>query len=349
MLGWSFERTLVYRLTHRFRADLIVSSAFVAGGYRAAPASDALVEGLRRIPGVAVVVGNQARDVEYGAGRIALDVYDRDCFTDRRACDWPLDPGALPHALRLVANGQALMASSTFAHQYGVRPGDTVRLSSPNGALALGVAAVTSGQAENAVVLSRDLYRRSWNDSFVYLAHVVLDPGTDPTTAKAAIARELGHRYRLLVRSTAELIEYFAGQARQAFSLFYLMEAITFLLVVIGMGDTLLTGVVERTREFGMMRAIGLHRSGLFGMVMLEGLAIGVLGLLLAAAAGLTLGVFWVDVQFPALLGWTLYLHFPAGFALTAAVLTMLLCLAGSLLPSLRAARLSVPAALRNE
>jgi putative ABC transport system permease protein len=115
------------------------------------------------------------------------------------------------------------------------------------------------------------------------------------------------------------------------------------------MGDTLATGVVERTREFGMLRAVGMRRSRLFEMVMLEGVAIGLLGLFLAAGTGLALGVFWVEVQFPAVLGWKLDLHLPAAFGLTAAGLTLLLCLVGSVLPSLRAARLVIPEALRTE
>jgi ABC-type antimicrobial peptide transport system permease subunit len=84
-------------------------------------------------------------------------------------------------------------------------------------------------------------------------------------------------------------------------------------------------------------------------MVMLEGTGIAVLGLLLAGALGFALGLFWVDVQFPAFLGWNLDLHVPVPSILITAVVTVLLCLAGSFLPSLRAAHLTVPAALRNE
>jgi ABC-type lipoprotein release transport system permease subunit len=59
--------------------------------------------------------------------------------------------------------------------------------------------------------------------------------------------------------------------------------------------------------------------------------------------------MFWVDVQFPLLVGWSLDLHLPQSFAVAAAILTLALCLAGALLPSIRAARVAVPAALRSE
>jgi putative ABC transport system permease protein len=349
MLGRSFERTLVFRLTDRFRTDLVVSSAFVSGGYREAPVKESVVDELRRIPGVAIAVGNQSKDIQYGDGAVVLDSYDRQGLIDPRVFTWRLEPGALPNALEDVASGTAVMLSSAFAHQHGTRPGESVELRSPRGDLSLRVAAVTSGQAENAIVMARDVYRAAWNDDTIYQVHVVLQPGADRSTVEREIAGRLGVAYRLQVRSSHQLVEYLAGQVRQAFSPLYLMQGITFVLVLIAIGDTLAAGVVERIREFGMLRAVGLSRPALFGMVMLEGGVIGLLGLLLAAVSGVALGIFWVEVQFPAILGWELHLHFPTSFALSAAALAMLLCLGGSFLPSLRAARMSVPQALRHE
>ncbi|GIW42371.1 MAG: hypothetical protein KatS3mg076_2948 [Candidatus Binatia bacterium] len=151
------------------------------------------------------------------------------------------------------------------------------------------------------------------------------------------------------MRTRGELVEYFAGQARQAFSLQYVLEVMVLVLVLVGIGDTLASGVVERTRELGMLRAVGMSRRQLFGMVTLEGLAIGSLGVVLAVVAGVGLGVFWVEEQFPRVMGWKLDLHVPWRVVGGIAVVTMALCLLGSLLPALRAARLSVPEALRNE
>jgi ABC-type antimicrobial peptide transport system permease subunit len=75
----------------------------------------------------------------------------------------------------------------------------------------------------------------------------------------------------------------------------------------------------------------------------------GILGLLLAVVAGLLLGSFWVEVQFPAILGWVLDMHFPWGFATAAAAVTLAMCLGAGVLPALRATRLPVVEALRNE
>ena len=65
--------------------------------------------------------------------------------------------------------------------------------------------------------------------------------------------------------------------------------------------------------------------------------------------AGIGLSLFWVYVQFPALLGWNLELNFPAAFIAASAVLAILLCLVGSLGPAVHAARVPVPEALHTE
>src|SRR5262249_47864308 len=125
--------------------------------------------------------------------------------------------------------------------------------------------------------------------------------------------------------------------------------SIALLLVLVGIGDTLAAGVTARTREIGMMRANGLRRSRIVQMVILEAGGIAFLGLTLARAIGGGLSVFWVDVQFPAFLGWALDLHVPLPSALAMAVVTLVLCFTGALLPAIRAARLAIPTALRNE
>jgi putative ABC transport system permease protein len=349
MLGWSFERTLVGVLGRRMMADLVISSPFMSGGYVSAPLAEALLEELGAVPGVALTAGHQLKDVPYAGEEIAVAALDPPALTDRRIGNWPLYRGAAADALARVARGEAVLVTGSYAHRFGTRVKDVIRLESPNGPRAFEVAGITGGLLENAIIMSREVYRSAWNDPLVSWAYVVLDPGADRGRVGGAIRERLGRRYRIRVQSSPELVAYFAGQVREAFSALYLMDAIIFLLVLVGIGDTLAAGVVERTREFGLMRAVGLHRSRLFQLVMLEGTAIGVLGLVLAVGAGLALGVFWVEIQFPAILGWKLELHFPTAFALAAAAVAALLCLVGSLVPSSRAALLSVPAALRYE
>jgi putative ABC transport system permease protein len=249
----------------------------------------------------------------------------------------------------LVAEGKAILVSPSFSLQFGAREGDTIRLSSSSGDVELLIAAITPGQPESAIVLARNVYARHWDDSLVTWVHVATREGVAPGAVAQRIREGLGRKYRLRVLTSAEMIEHFAGQVREAFSLQYVLEVVTLFVVLVGVGDTLAAAVVARRRQFGMMRAVGLHRARLFGMVMLEGLSIGFLGLLLAVGLGLALSTFWVQVQFPALLGWTLEQYFPWPFFIVGGAVTMVVCMIGSLIPSVRAASLSPVAVLRGE
>lgn len=347
-LGWSFEKSIVSVLTDRYAASLVVTSAFVRGGYESAPLSDGVLRELVQVAGVSGVAGEQHRRISYQGSSVVLAAFDSPCFESSTICDWALSR-PIEGALRLVAEGKAVIVSPSFSLQFGAKEGDVVRLSSSSADVDLVIAAITPGQPESAIVLARHVYTRLWDDPLVTWVHVATREGVDPGAVAHYVREKLGPKYRLRVLSSSEMIDHFAGQVREAFSLQHLLEVVTLFLVLVGVGDTLAAAVVARRRQYAMMRAVGLHRARLFSVVMLEGVAIGFLGLLLAVGLGIALSTFWVQVQFPALLGWTLEQYFPLTFFVVSAVVTMTTCVVGALIPSARAASLSPVAVLRGE
>ncbi len=349
MLGWSFERTVVERITGRTQADLTITSAYVAGGYQTAPIPERVRHDVLAISGVAAAAGQQRRDIAYEGGTLTIDGFDSECFRDARLCKWSLEPGGTSDALELVAAGEGALVTTPLARQLHVVPGDTVELPSPSGPQRIRIAAITRSDVASVLVMNRARYIEGWHDPMITWLFVATVDGASVPDVHAAIARRLGKSDRLLIRSRVEFVAYLADQARQAFSLLYIMEAVVFVLVLIGIGDTLASSVLERVRELGMMRAIGLRRVDVIRMIVLEAAAICVLGLGLALVAGSALGVFWVQVQFPLLVGWALDFHVPWLFIVAATALTLVLCVVGAFIPSLRAAYIAVPAALRAE
>src|SRR5262249_2155392 len=223
-------------------AQLVVTSPFEAGGYRSAPMSDAIVADIQRVPGVATAIGEQERDLRYGDQSVLLASADPPCFLDRRVCDWGMSEGSL-EALRSVANGEGVLVSQAFANLHGTRPGDELVLPTARGPQSFRVAAITSSQPQSAVLMSRSLYRRLWNDDLVPWIRVAVAEGNTPEAVAEAIAKGLGQTHRLRILTSAAMVEHFAQQARQAFSVLYLAEAIALLLVLVGIGDTLAAGV----------------------------------------------------------------------------------------------------------
>ena len=122
-----------------------------------------------------------------------------------------------------------------------------------------------------------------------------------------------------------------------------------FVVVLIAVADTLWASIIERTKEFGVLRAIGVERRYLARVVLVESLLLGILGLVIALAAGLGLGALWVEATYPYLIGWVLDLHVPYGPIALVTAVTLAVCVVAAALPALYAARLDPAAALRYE
>jgi putative ABC transport system permease protein len=143
--------------------------------------------------------------------------------------------------------------------------------------------------------------------------------------------------------------DYLLSQVRRAFAPVGVARAVVLLVLLLGLADTLLAGVVQRRRELGALRAIGLRRRSLQRLAMIEGLTLGALGLMVACGVGSALSALWVNASFPYLLGWVFELHVPHRDAAFTVLVTMAVCLAGALPAVWHVARLEPAAALRHE
>jgi putative ABC transport system permease protein len=136
------------------------------------------------------------------------------------------------------------------------------------------------------------------------------------------------------------------AQATAAFSAVYILFAILAFPSLIAMLNTLTIGVLERTREIGMIRAVGGTRKQIRNMVVVEALLLAAIGTAFGILGGLYLGYVFVkgiEVIFP--LGY----FFPAAGILAAIAFGLLFGALAAVIPARQAARMDVVAALRYE
>lgn len=347
----SFERSLVDALSHVITADLIVGSANIVGGREPVPIDERILGEIARVSGVDAVASWRIRDWEYAGGPIAIDSFDPEYFRRSDLGQWTLVGTHEPHPWEQVAGGSAAVVSTSFATNLGVRVGDVLSIDTPTGPLQVRVVGTTVAftSPRGTLFLSRDVYRRAWNDSQITQALVKLAPGTSREVARVAIQRALGHAYRLEILSAADLLDFWIEQVRRGFAAMPVMAGLVLLIVLIGLTDALLASVSERTREIGALRALGLGRRHVIRMIVLEALLTGAVGIVLAVALGLALGLLWVDGTFPLLLGWALGFYFPGWQLAVVALLTGVLCGMAGLIPAVRATRIAPAEALRYE
>lgn len=351
MMARSFEQSVIDVLTGVVRADLVVTSSHVAAGFVEAPLSDEVVGAIERVAGVQAVAGERVIDWAYDGGPITINAFDAAYFTDARFGQWPLSGDRIADVWEQVGRGEALIVSSNFALNLHARVGDAVTLETPSGPLAVTVGGVTMDFASprGTIEMSRELFARAWHDTQVTRIFVRRAPQASPDAVRGAIAKALGHAYGLRLLSAGDLIDYFVAQVRRAFKPLLILAALVLVVVLVGMADTLAADISERTREFGMLRAVGVRRRHLRSMIVVEATLLGSMGLLLALGAGLSLGTLWVQTTFPYLLGWVLNLEVPLAPAALVAGMTGVVCVVAAVLPARRAARLSPAVALRYE
>ena len=125
----------------------------------------------------------------------------------------------------------------------------------------------------------------------------------------------------------------------------YVLLAFSIVVSLFGMVNTLVLSVFERTRELGMLRAIGMTRRQARRMIRQES----VITALIGAALGLGLGVFLAALVTQALSDYEVPLAIPVGSLAAFTVVAILAGMAAAILPARRASRLNVLDALHYE
>jgi putative ABC transport system permease protein len=127
----------------------------------------------------------------------------------------------------------------------------------------------------------------------------------------------------------------------------FLMLAFLALLSLLAMLNSMVVAVIERTREIGMLRAVGATRWQVRSMITHEGIILALIGSILGIAAGIYLG--YVRSMAMQALGYPMEYVFPQGTVLAALLIALVFGILSSGLPSRQAARMNVVEALRYE
>ena len=199
------------------------------------------------------------------------------------------------------------------------------------------------------IQMSRSVYRRYWRDHLVNRIGVYVDPAVGVAPVRRAIMDGLAHTYDLRVLSAHELIDHYATEVARGFAPLYVLVTMVLVVTLLGVADTLVAGVLERRRQLGTMRALGVRRRALTRMLLIEAALLGAIGSALAAAGGLAMGTLWVTRTLPRLLGWSCELYLPGREVGLGCAMTVAVCLAAALLPVRLATRLRPQEALRYE
>ncbi|MFI1647775.1 ABC transporter permease [Streptomyces avidinii] len=259
-----------------------------------------------------------------------------------------VDPAAVPSVMRLdFVSGSLkdlgpgrIAVSRTLARENGVSTGGRVaaRIGGPGQDLTpytvVGVYE-DNPTAQDALGLRTEVQRSGFDPGSVQRVLVRADSGATKDRLRTAT----GNNPLLKVQDRDELVQEAAGSLSTLLTLTYGLLALGGVIAVLGIMNTLAMSVSDRTREIGVLRAIGMDRAGIRRMIRLESLTVAAFGTLLGLAAGL-FGAWTVGaLTNGALKGYSLAL--PWGTLLLLCLVSLTTGTVAAALPARRAAALS--------
>jgi putative ABC transport system permease protein len=347
MIG-SFRTTVVVWLDQILQGDLYVSAPSRTSTQATTPLDPAVLPIVENWPAVERVDLLRNATVESPDGPVTVFGIHNPNFGDRPFLSNDLSADAIWAAMQ----DGAVVVSEPYANLVGLpRRGGTVTLYTADGPQEFPVAGiyydyVTSG---GTVSMSLDTYRRLWDDDTLTAMAVRLAPSVDPDD----VARELGDALapvqRLFVRPNQALRDEALIIFDRTFAITGALQLLATGVAFMGVLSALLSLLLEKQREVGILRAIGLTVRQLWGLVMLETGLMGAVAGLLAMPTGFALSLILIYIINRRSFGWTLQMQVDPAPFLTALAVALVAALLAGLYPARKMGKMLAAEGLRYE
>ena len=321
------------------RSDLII----IGENFGSLPAG--IVGVTQSAPGVASALGVGFAEVEVGGKHESLNAVDPAGARAAVRFDW--QKGGSDKLLDLLGTDGAIVERG-FAESHDLSIGDNFRVTTIDGKK-IGFQVIgeyKDPQLFTGFTVSDAAFRRVSTDGEIGVLLAAFKSGIDAKGGKGGVAAAIAKSYpQAKVRTRAEYKDFVGKQANLILTIFYALLAFSVLISLVGVVITLLLSIYERTREIGMMRAVGTTRGQIRAIVRSESVITCAIGGLIGLGVGLFLG--WVMIK--GLEDEVLSFSVPVGTLIVVFVLAVIAGVLAAVFPARRAARLNPLEALHYE
>jgi putative ABC transport system permease protein len=298
-----------------------------------------------QVDGVATAANLRVSSGKLGAKDVSIAGVDPATGAEVVKVDWV---DGSDDALRALGPQDAMLEKG-FAEDNKLQPGSSFtlrnRADKPTRLTVRGTYE-DRGQLLGDVTMPDRTVRDRFNARQVLAALVRSEPGQDSDALKARLEQALDREFPTLEAQTRdEFIDSQVGQVNQILYLFYALLALSVIIALFGIVNTLALSVYERTRELGLLRAVGTSRRQVRRIVRGEAIITAVIGALLGVAVGVLFGVL---VSRP-LEGEGFVLALPVGTLIVLVVLGAVAGVLAAIAPARRASRIDVLDALAHQ
>lgn len=334
------------------QADILVSSGHLmaTGGTPNIPMPRSMIGEIEKVPGVHLAYPFRKINLNYNGRRLLLESFDVDRSKDYSSFDM-FTQGRREDMLALLPRRDNVVINEPLAARYGLKPGDAIDLPTPDGEKRFGVAAVAVAYESDSGVIWMDIhtYRKHWKDTVVDMYEVLVKPGASVQTVREAILDRFSGDRSLFATPGREFKDEVRRMIDRSFAVNNAVVLIQMIIAGFGIVITLLASVLERTREIGILRAVGMTRRQISRIVIVESMIIGACGGVLGAGAGVVAGWLSLEGFFRIDLGASLRYEIHGPSLLWAFLLAIGFSVLAGLYPARSAARTNITEALAYE
>ncbi len=351
MIG-SFRDTVSDWLETTLGADIYISPPGVIVN-RPATIDSGIVNLVRAEPGVADVATVRSVNV------IALDYPDlppvniaavsADITSRPRRFAWNIAPNG--DYWTALQNG-AVAVTEPFAYRRGITPeNNQITLVTDRGEHTFPVAGVYYDYStdQGRVLMFDTVYHQYWHDHLISSVAVYLKPGVDLLATIEHLDAETLADYDVVIQDYRTLRDWVFHVFERAFTITTALQVLATAVAFIGILSALMSLQLEHTREYGVMRAVGMTPRQLWNFTLIQTGLMGTTAGLLALPIGFVLALVLIYVINVRSFGWTMFLTLSPNEFIQAFAVALVAALVAGMYPAWRLSQLITARALRNE
>ena len=338
MVG-SFRETVLVWMDDILQADLFLSPAVPSGADRHPTMSADIPAQLAQLPQVEAV--DQLRTYEIRYQGLPATIGGMDARVRGRGRRSFLSGAAAEGVFRQLIGKDAVIVSEPFANKHRVRAGDILKfgLGGKLGSFRVLDIYYDYSSEGGVILMDRATLFRYLPDAEPSNVAVYLKPGVSLEQGQRAVERVIAGR-RIAVARNRTLRDQAIQVFDRTFAITYVLEALAVFVAVTGVGGALLALVIDRRREFGLLRFLGAADRQVRGIILFEAGMLGALANIAGVTLGLILSLLLIHVINKQSFGWTIQFHWPVLVLLSALSIVYAATVLSALYPARIATRL---------
>lgn len=311
-------------------------------------ANPKLLEDIRQTDGIRSATSLRLAKGELKGKPVQVIGIEPETYTSMASFEF--SKGGRTEDIKKLDEGRWLIVNGIFSAQNGVSPGDTLPLLTLNGKKDYKVAAIGNDYLNaklSTAYISQANLKRDYNATTDLLILANMDKGGKLSTVKKALDKTLAGYTAFTVFDSASWRKSMWETTNRSLYMMYFMVVILAFPALLALINTLTINIVARTRELGMLRAVGSTRRQVSRMILGESLMLSASGTAFGILGGIWLSYTLVGAMNES--GFPMHYYFPWGGILTGITAGLLFGVLASWIPARQAAKMDIVTALHYE